>query len=120
VVQALEVTFARAIDPATFDWRDLALTRDGGDNLITSDVLITRLSDTRYRLSNFSWVQGLAANYALTVSAAGVQDLAGNYGSGSLSQISLSVVLAPTLQLHPFFFAQFDAQAFWHSYLHLP
>jgi Lectin C-type domain/Bacterial pre-peptidase C-terminal domain/CARDB len=86
VVQALEVTFARAIDPATFDWRDLILTRDSGPDLITSDVLVSRLTDTVYRLSNFSWTQGQPGSYTLRVSAAGVQDPAGNFGSGSLSQ----------------------------------
>jgi hypothetical protein len=86
VVQSLEVTFDRAINPATFDWRDVTLTRDGGANLITSDVTVTRLNDTTYRWGNFSWVQGLAGTYTMTVSGAGVQDAAGNFGSGVRSQ----------------------------------
>ena len=40
VVAGLTVTFARAIDPATFDWRDLSLTRSG-TNVITSDGAVT-------------------------------------------------------------------------------
>jgi hypothetical protein len=86
VVQALEVVFDRAVDPATFDWRDVTLTRDGGANLITSDVTVTRLNDTTYRLGNFSWVQGLAGTYTMTVNGAGVQDAASNFGSGVRSQ----------------------------------
>jgi hypothetical protein len=85
VVQALEVTFARAINPATFDWRDLTLTRNGGPNLLTSDVQVNRVNDTTYRIGNFSWVQGAAGNYTLTVSASGIQDLAGNSGFGTRS-----------------------------------
>jgi hypothetical protein len=85
VVQALEVTFARAINPATFDWRDVTLTRNGGPNLLTSDVQVNQLTATTYRISNFSWVQGTAGNYQLTVSASGIQDLAGNSGFGTRS-----------------------------------
>src|SRR6201999_4021970 len=35
VVQSLNVTFSGPINPATFDYHDLTLTRDGGANLIT-------------------------------------------------------------------------------------
>ncbi|MDB6030291.1 MAG: hypothetical protein JWM16_629, partial [Verrucomicrobiales bacterium] len=86
VVASLTVTFARAIDSSTFDWRDLSLVRDGGPELVTSDVLINRISDTVYRVSNINWVQGLPGTYTLTANASGVRDLAGNFGSGSVSQ----------------------------------
>ncbi|HXG47645.1 MAG TPA: hypothetical protein VNO52_08475, partial [Methylomirabilota bacterium] len=85
VVQSLEVTFARPIDAASFDWRDVTLTRNGGPNLITSDVQVQRLTDTKYRVSNFSWVQGSAGNYQFTVLASGIQDPAGNAGFGTRS-----------------------------------
>src|SRR6185295_9089543 len=99
VVAGLNVTFTRAIAPATFEWRDITLTRDGGANLITSDVQVGRVSDTVYHIGNISWVQGLAGDYALTVNAFGVQDPAGNNGSGSVVQtwtIELTKPASPT------------------------
>ncbi len=86
VVQALNVTFARAINPASFDWHDITLSRNGGVNLITSDVKVDPVTDTTYRISNFSWVQGTAGNYALVVSTTGIQDPAGNSGFGTRTQ----------------------------------
>jgi hypothetical protein len=86
VVQALTVTFARPINPASFDWRDLTLGRNGGPNLITSDVQINPVTDSTYRVSNFSWVQSAAGAYALVVSTTGIQDPAGNSGFGTRTQ----------------------------------
>ncbi len=86
VVQALTVTFARPINPASFDWRDLTLSRNGGPNLLTSDVQVNSVDDTTYRISNFSWVQGTAGAYALVVSTTGIQDPAGNSGFGTRTQ----------------------------------
>ena len=83
VVQTLNVTFSHAINPATFTYSDLALTRNGGANLINSGVTITALNATNYQLGEISWLQGLAGNYSLTINAAAINDLAGNSGSGS-------------------------------------
>ncbi len=86
VVQTLAVTFSEAIDPATFDYTDLTLTRDGGSNLITSAVQLDPVNATTCVITNISWVQGYAGTYTLTVSAAGVRDLAGNPGAGSTNE----------------------------------
>ncbi len=92
VVQNLDVTFSHPINPATFNFADLTLTRNGGPNLIGSNVIVTALSPTDYRISEISWVQGSAGAYVFTVNAAGVQDLAGNAGVGS-TNISWQMVL---------------------------
>lgn len=85
VVPTLDVTFEARIDPATFDWQDLALTRDGGANLITSAVTVQQVSPTVYRIANFNWVSGQEGDYVFTVNASGVLDAAGNAGAGSAS-----------------------------------
>jgi len=87
VVASLEVTFANAIERASFDYLDLTLTRNGGPDLITSEVKVERVTDTVYRITEFNWVVGQEGTYTLTVEAAGIQDLAGNSGSGTISEI---------------------------------
>ncbi len=99
VVQSLDVTFTGPIDPATFDYHDLTLTRDGGANLITSVVAVTRISDTVYRISNFNWVVGDQGTYTIGVNGAGIMDLAGNTGLGSVSE---SWVMETSKPLPPF------------------
>jgi hypothetical protein len=94
-VQSLDVAFSEPIDPTTFDWQDLTLTRDGGANLITSDVTVTPLTPSSFRIGNFSWVQGYAGTYSFTVNAATVADLAGNPGSGSSHETWLLSLTAP-------------------------
>lgn len=96
VVQSLDVTFADRIDPVSFDYRDVMLTRDGGPNLILPEVKVERITDTIYRISNFSWVCGQEGTYTLTVSAEGIRDLAGNPGSGFVSETWIMDTGRPT------------------------
>ncbi len=85
VVATLDVAFANPINPASFDWQDLNLTRDGGPNLITSAVTVQPVNPTTYRLGNFNWVVGSEGRYVFTVNASGIVDPAGNPGTGSAS-----------------------------------
>ncbi|HSH14551.1 MAG TPA: hypothetical protein VLD18_00860, partial [Verrucomicrobiae bacterium] len=82
VVATLDVAFEAPVDPVSFTWQDLMLTRNAGPNLITSAVTIQPVSLTVYRIANFNWVIGQEGDYVFTVSASGVQDTAGNLGSG--------------------------------------
>ena len=98
VVQTLNVTFSEPIDPTTFGYTDITLTKDGGPNLITSAVGVAQVNPTTYMITNISWVQGYAGTYTLTVNAAGVSDLAGNPGTGSTNeswQIILEIPATP-------------------------
>ena len=95
VVQSLALQFFRAIDPATFDWHDFTLTRNGGTNLITSEATVTRANDTNYVIGNISWVQGYAGTYSFTVNAAGIADLAGNAGAGSTNELWTMILSTP-------------------------
>jgi hypothetical protein len=92
VVQSLDVTFAGPIDPTTFDYHAVTLTRDGGPNLVTSQVTVTPVNSTTYRVGNINWVQGSAGNYSFSVSATDILDLAGNPGAGS-TNVSWQIVL---------------------------
>jgi hypothetical protein len=85
VVATLDVMFAAPINPASFDWQDLHVSRDGGPNLITSAVTVQQISPIVYRLGNFNWVIGSEGRYVFTVNAAGIVDPAGNPGSGLAS-----------------------------------
>lgn len=85
VVLGLEVRFSEPIDEETLSQADLSLTRNGGPNLVTSQVKLTRVNPTTYRITEFNWVSGLEGQYVLSVNAAGVRDLAGNAGTGTAS-----------------------------------
>jgi len=95
VVQSLNVTFAQPIDPATFDYHDVTLTHDNGTNLITSDVTVTPVNSTTWKIANFNWVVGQPGAYTLTVNAAGIADLAGNPGAGNTNETWQMVLETP-------------------------
>lgn len=95
VVMSLDVAFSHPIDPASFDYQDVTLTLNGGPNLITSDVTVTPLTSTNYRIANFNWVVGYPGSYTLTVDATAITDLAGNSGSDSASETWQMVTETP-------------------------
>jgi hypothetical protein len=102
VVRTLDVTFSQPIDPTTFDYHAVTLSRDGGPNLVSSDVTVTRLTPTTFQVGNFSWVQGYAGTYSFTVNAAGVTDLAGNTGAGSTNETWQIILETPAAPAHLF------------------
>lgn len=85
VVSSIDVLLSEAVDLATFDYHDVSLVRDGGANLLTSGVTISHVSGTRYRISGLSGITAASGTYQLTVNLAGVQDAAGNAGTGAAS-----------------------------------
>ncbi|HEX5400652.1 MAG TPA: Ig-like domain-containing protein [Verrucomicrobiae bacterium] len=95
VVQSLNVTFAQPVDPATFDYHDVTLSRNGGANLITSDVTVSPVNATTYKIANFNWVVGQSGTYAFTVDASGIADLAGNAGAGSTNETWQMILETP-------------------------
>jgi hypothetical protein len=80
-----DVTFSEPIDLGTFDFHDLTLTRDGVNIPLTGTVTIAPVSDSTYRISGLDAFTAPLGTYVLTVSAVGVQNLAGNTGTASLS-----------------------------------
>jgi hypothetical protein len=82
-VLSVDVTFDKPIDPATFDYHDVTLTRDGGANLAGSDLTVTFVSGTTYRIGNLRLSNSTDGDYVLNVVAAGITDPAGNAGIGT-------------------------------------
>lgn len=95
VVLSLDVYFQAPIEPDTFDYRDVRITLDGGPDLVTSEVEVTQVDATTYRISNFNWVVGQQGEYTLTVDAAGIQDAAGNVGTGTVSETWQMITTRP-------------------------
>ena len=100
VVRSLDVTFAQPIDPATFDYHDLTLTRNGGSNLITGEVSVIPVNNTIYQVANINWAQGLPGTYDLSVNAAGISDPAGNPGAGSTNETWQLILETPPSPTH--------------------
>jgi trimeric autotransporter adhesin len=94
-VDTVDVTFSEPIDPTTFDPTDVALSRDGS-SVAFSGLSITELSASRYEVSGLAAFTAAEGAYALTVDATGVQDLAGNAGSGTGSVSWTMDVTPPT------------------------
>ena len=82
---SLDVDFSEAIAAASFDRNDITLTRDGGANLITSDVTVEQIDSDTFRIRGFNWVVGLDGHYVLSINGAGITDPAGNSVDGSIS-----------------------------------
>ncbi|MGQ0633721.1 MAG: hypothetical protein ACT4QC_03850, partial [Planctomycetaceae bacterium] len=96
-VDSVEVTFSETINSATFDFSDLTLSRAGGPNLITSEIAISLVAGSTYRVSGLTRLVDSVGDYLLTVTAGGVQDLAGNSGSGSNSAGWVVSLIGPTV-----------------------
>ncbi|NUQ61376.1 MAG: S8 family serine peptidase [Pirellulales bacterium] len=82
-IDSVDVIFSERINPATFDWQDVTLNRDGGANVITDAVTITPLTETTFRIGNLTGLTELGGVYLLRVLGTGVEDLAGNSGTGA-------------------------------------
>jgi ELWxxDGT repeat protein len=85
-VTSLDVVFSEAIESTTFDFNDFTLTRDGGANLITSAVTVTKINDTTYRINNLTGITGNVGDYQLSVNASGVKDIEGDAGVGTVTE----------------------------------
>lgn len=90
-VSFVDVAFSEPIDVSTFDYRDVTLRRDGGSvDLIDSTVVIQETVRPRvYRIANLQSMTALGGRYELSVDGA-FRDLAGNIGTGGLSDTWLA------------------------------
>ena len=101
-VASLEVSFSRAVDPASFDAADLTLTRDGTP-LVLDAVVVTQVAPDRFRVDGLAGLTGTAGLYALTLRGAGVLDTLGGAGTGVLTQGWVTDTTAPTAVLDSVF-----------------
>jgi hypothetical protein len=96
-VTSIDVTLSEQINLGTFTFADLALTRDNGPNLITSNVTVTHVSGTTYRINNLAGTTAGDGNYALSVNAFGIRDALGNSGTNSLTEDWLMNATTPSV-----------------------
>jgi hypothetical protein len=96
-VGTLDFTFSEAIAFATLDFSDLTLTRNGGANLLTAAQTITNVVGNTYRIDNLAGLTATDGDYVLTVIASGVQDLAGNAGTGTSARTWTMDTIPPTV-----------------------
>jgi hypothetical protein len=80
-IESINIKFSEAINVASFNFTDIFLIRDNGNNLINSNVTIEYISDTTYRINGLGTLTSIAGTYQLTINTNGIQNLAGNYGS---------------------------------------
>jgi autotransporter-associated beta strand protein len=75
----------------------LTLTLNGGPNLVDSAVTIVEVSPTTYEIGGLQSLTATPGSYALSVSATGLVDAAGNSGVGGLSESWTLNTTGPTV-----------------------
>ncbi len=78
-VTTFNIKFNKEIDPATFTWQDMILRLQGGDDIMDSSIVITRIDSVNYSIDMSTLTTGNGF-YVLTVQAAEIQDLDGTKG----------------------------------------
>ena len=81
-VETIRLIFTKEIDPESFDFTDILLTRDNGENLSNTSLTFTRVNSTTYEIGNLGSVTSIDGNYQLFINANGVKDIDGNSGAG--------------------------------------
>ncbi len=66
-VATADIMFDTPVDPASFDWTDMELTRNYGSNLITFPVAIQPLSRRSFRISGLAYLTAPEGRYELRV-----------------------------------------------------
>ena len=98
-VGTITITFS---EPVTgFDLADLALTRDGGANLLTAAQTLTTADNVTWTLGNLAGLTGTAGRYVLTLTAAGsgITDAAGNPLAADASDAFVVDATPPTADI---------------------
>lgn len=78
-VTSLNILFNKEIDPASFTYHDMMLRLQGGEDIMDSTVVITKIDAVNYHLDLSTLTTGNGF-YVLTVQAAGIQDMDGTKG----------------------------------------
>jgi subtilisin family serine protease len=84
-VDAIDLTFSKAIDAASFDRADLTLTRDGAVVAMPGSVTIANLGGGSYCISGLTFGDATEGTYVLNINATDVADGLGAPGLGSAS-----------------------------------
>ncbi len=95
-VSSIDVTFSEPVNLTTVTGSALALTDDGGPNLISGAVTVSLVSGSTYQINGLAGLTTANGNYTLTVNAAGIQNAYGKAGTSSLSTSWLMDTTPPT------------------------
>ena len=93
-INSIDLRFSEAINLSTFDYTDITLQRNNGENLINDAVTVEYLSGTTYRIKGLTDLTRTTGNYQLTVNSNTLQDLAGN--SGDAAKTATFAIITPT------------------------
>ncbi|NCQ69135.1 MAG: tandem-95 repeat protein [Microcystis aeruginosa W13-16] len=93
-INSIDLRFSEAINLSTFDYTDITLQRNNGENLINDAVTVEYLSGTTYRIKGLTELTTTTGNYQLTVNSNTLQDLAGN--SGDAAKTATFAIITPT------------------------
>ncbi len=97
-VATIDVVFSGAVDAGTFSVDDLALSRDGGANLLTPAVTITQTAPTTFRIGGLGALIAASGGYAFTVNASTINDAGGLAGVGMLTERFTIDATGPTIE----------------------
>ena len=99
IVQTLDVTLSEPIDPASFDYHAITITQNGGPNMASAAITVTQIDATHYQLAHFNdsfnAATGIDGTYKITVNGATLRDLAGNAGTGTVTESWVLDTVAP-------------------------
>ncbi len=83
-LSSVDLSFSEAIAAGSFTTDDLELTL-GGNPVSLAGVAISQLDPSNFRIAGLSTATTPVGDYVLRVDATGIEDLAGNMGTGSLA-----------------------------------
>ncbi|WP_223834279.1 putative Ig domain-containing protein [Spirosoma profusum] len=92
-VKNLKIYFNKRIDPATFTYEDMTLSLQGGQNIMSSSVVITQLDSASFNIDLTAITTG-SGQYVFTAQAANVKDVQGISGTSG-KQVSWSQFISP-------------------------
>jgi hypothetical protein len=96
-VNSVDVQLTESVDPSTFTFTDVSLTRNGVVVSLSNSITVTSLSDSGdYRLSGLSSYTTAPGTYVISVNSGGMVDGAGLAGDSASSASYSWVVLPPT------------------------
>jgi hypothetical protein len=91
-----------SVEVKGFDISDLTLTRDGGASLLPDSAALTKGADGRtWTLSNLTGLTGIGGTYTLTLSNAGITDVAGNALVSGAVESFVADITGPTVSITP-------------------
>lgn len=78
-VTSINVVFNKPIDATTFNYEDMTLRVQGGDDIMDATVLVTEINQTTFKV-DLTTKSTLDGYYALNVQTTGIKDLIGTSG----------------------------------------